>query len=230
MKNSDGLDDPRALIWSAIIVMAGIVLSGPPMVFLVDYLKPQPAWVDVDTYAMHFHRLQTLPYWFGFLLATGNILFIVSLSRLSAIRRKPQSTLALICMTIYASMVTINYSIQAIAVPGLIPDRDTSLGLILMTNPKSLCWTFEMVAYALLGVSYWLVAGAFQGAGISGLIKYLMIFNGIVSVLGIFLPVIDPDLLLESESIAGYIAWNILIVLIMTLVLVAARRKSHTPA
>ena len=83
-----------------------------------------------------------------------------------------------------------------------------------------------MFAYAILGIAYWLVSIAFQGKGILSIIKYLMIFNGIASVLGVLIPIFDPSLLLESESIIGYVLCNVLIVLIMSLIIIAFRRKN----
>ena len=213
------------LVKSAFLLIIGIILSGPPMVFLVEYLKPQPKWVDVDTFITNFHRLQTVPYWFGFLLLSGNILFIASASRMPNIKYKIHSTLALICVIIYGSLVSLNYAIQTTLIPAMVLDSNSILEVFSMVNPSSICWTIEMFAYAILGIAYWLVSVAFQGKSIFKIIKYLMIFNGIASVLGILIPVIDPKLLLESDSIIGYILWNLLIVLIMTLIIIAFRKK-----
>jgi len=215
----------KVLVLGAVLVIIGIVLSGPPMVFLVEYLKPQPKWVDVDTFVSHFHKVQTLPYWFGFILLIGNILFIASASRLPNIGNKIQSTLAIICLIIYSTLVTINYAIQTTTVPAMVTNPNITLEIFSMTNPTSLCWTIEMFAYAILGVSYWLVAMAFRGMGLLRVIKYLMIINGVASVLGILIPVIDPELLLESGSYIGYVIWNIFIVLIMALIIIAFKNE-----
>jgi hypothetical protein len=206
---------------------AGIILSGPPMVFLVEHLKPQPGWVDAETFIANFHWLQTLPYWFGFILIIGNVLFIVSAGRLSSIRDRIQSSLSVICAGIYGSLVSINYAIQIAFVPAMVSDSNQILEFVSMVNPKSICWILEMFAYAILGIAYWLVSIAFQGKGILNIIKYLMIFNGIASLLGVLIPVFDPELLLESESIMGYVLWNVLIVLIMSLILIAFRKKNN---
>jgi hypothetical protein len=117
--------------------------------------------------------------------------------------------------------VSINYAIQTITVPAMVTDPNTTLDIFSMTNPSSISWALEMFAYAILGIGYWLASVAFQGKSILNIIKYLMIFNGVASVLGILIPVIDPKLLLESGSFIGYLLWNLLIVLIMTLVIIA---------
>ena len=194
----------KALLNSAVLVIIAIVLSGPPLVFFIEYLHPQPPWVDVETYITNFHRLQTLPYWFGFLLLAGNTLFIVNLGRFESIRDKIHHNLSLVCLGIYAAMVSINYGIQTISIPALMSDSSALLEVFSMVNPASICWTIEMFAYAFLGVSYGLVAQAFQGPGVFKTIRYLMILNGVVSVVGILLPVLNPTLLLESEGIVGY--------------------------
>ncbi|MCK5342404.1 MAG: hypothetical protein KAR20_03320, partial [Candidatus Heimdallarchaeota archaeon] len=174
---------------------------------------------------MNFHMLQTLPYWFGFFLLVGNILFIVSASRLPTIRDKIHSSLSLVCVVIYGSLISINYAIQTTTIPAMVSDSNPILETFSMVNPSSICWTIEMFAYAILGIAYWLVSVAFQGKSMLNIIKYLMIFNGVASVLGVLIPVIDPKLLLESESIFGYALWNLLIVLIMTLIIIAFRNK-----
>lgn len=209
-----------------ILIIIGIILSGPPIVFLTEYFHPQPKWVDVDTFITNFHLLQTLPYWFGFILLIGNVLFIVSVSKLASIRDKIHSTLSIVCVGIYGSLVSINYAIQIAFVPVMVSDSNQILEIVSMVNPKSICWIIEMFAYAILGIAYWLVSIAFQGKGILSIIKYLMIFNGIASVLGVLIPIFDPSLLLESESIIGYVLWNVLIVLIMSLIIIAFRRKN----
>ena len=217
----------KVLLNSAILVILGIVLSGPPLVFLVEYLHPQPRWIDVETFIQNFHSLQTLPYWFGFLLLAGNMLFIISVGRLEPIRDRIQSQLSFVCLAIYSAMVSINYGIQTTSIPALVSASGAWLEAFSMVNPASICWTIEMFAYAFLGVAYWLVAGAFQGKGLFRMIRYLMIFNGIASVLGILLPVLNPAALLEQEGIIGYCLWNLLIVLIMALIIVAARDDSN---
>jgi len=59
------------------------------------------------------------------------------------------------------------------------------LDLFSMVNPASICWSIEMVGYAILGISYWLAANAFSGEErIFKTIKYLMILNGVTSILG----------------------------------------------
>ena len=215
----------KTLLISAYLIIVGIVLSGPPMVFLIEYLKPQPKWVDVDTLVLHFHWLQTLPFWFGFLLLTGNILFIVSVGRLPGIRDQVHASLSLICVVIYGSLVSLNYAIQTTAVPAMVLNANSIVEAFTMVNPSSICWTIEMFAYAILGIAYWLVSSAFGGKVIFNSIKYLMIFNGLISVLGLLIPLIDPKLLLESESIVGYTLWNSLIVLIMILIIIAFKNK-----
>jgi len=215
----------KYLVLSAITIIIGIILSGPPLVFLIEHLKPQPDWVDVNTFVLNFHILQTLPYWFGFVLIIGNTLFIVSASRLPSIRDKIHSQLSIICVVIYATLASINYAIQTTAIPAMVSDSNFILDTFSMVNPTSICWTIEMFAYAILGIAFWLVSVAFQENRILIVIKYLMIFNGVVSVLGILIPVIDPKLLLESESIIGYIFWNLLLVLIMTLIIISFRKK-----
>jgi len=213
-----------SLMIGTILVIAGIFLSGPPMVILVDHLKPQPAWTNVETFIANFHRLQTLPYWFGLLLVIGNIVYIISLSRLASIGDSIRSTLAVVSVGIYAGLISLNYIVQAIAMPFMVLHSSDKLDLFCMTNPASLSWCIEMFGYAVLGVAYWLAACAFPGKGIQATVRYLMIFNGIISVLALMVPALDPDLLLQPGGIMGYYFWNALIVVIMVLSIVLIKQ------
>lgn len=47
---------------AAAVVLAGIILSGPVAVVLVEVLAPQPSWQGVTTFIEHYSWLQSLPY------------------------------------------------------------------------------------------------------------------------------------------------------------------------
>ena len=215
----------KLLVTGAVIIIMGIFLSGPPLVFLIEYLLPQPNWIDVPTFVSHFHWLQTLPYWFGFILMVGNILFIAAISKFGHLRESILAPTALVCVAIYGALVSINYALQTTFVPAAVLQKNQALATFSMVNPGSVCWTLEMFGYAFLGIAYALVAPAFSGSRILRSIKYLMIFNGIVSVLGVFIPAIDPTLLLASGGLIGYTLWNVLIVVIMVLIIIAYSSK-----
>ena len=217
----------RHLILSASVVIAGIILSGPPMVLLIEQFRPQPDWVDVRTFQSNFSRIQTLPFWFGFVLLTGNVYFVASTCRLPGFVNRISSKLAIICVSIYGAIIFSNYAIQTTVVPSMTARNNELVEFLTMVNPHSISWTLEMFGYAVLGVAYWLVSGAFSGNRKLTVLRWMLIINGIISVAGVFLPVISPELLLESGGIASYVIWNLLIVSIMVLVIISYSEKDY---
>src|SRR5689334_18741724 len=61
----------------AIVALLGFVLSGPVAFLIVRIISPQPEWVSPLVFVQHYHIIQDLPYYFGFLL-TGGMLMIVT--------------------------------------------------------------------------------------------------------------------------------------------------------
>ena len=63
----------RIGIYAALLLIAGIVLSGPLGLVVVTMLHPQPAWQDAQTQAANYsHPIQVLPFFGGFLLVIGS--------------------------------------------------------------------------------------------------------------------------------------------------------------
>ncbi|MFC2123421.1 hypothetical protein ACFLU5_01315 [Bacteroidota bacterium] len=217
----------KIITLSAILVISGIILSGPPMVFLIEYLRPNPEWINIEMFVDNYHWSYAIPYWSGFILMSGNILFVSSTIRLPEIQNRIHAPLAMICLAIYGGLVSLNYSIQTIYVPAAIHKPNNVIEALTMANPTSVGWTLEMFAYAFLGVAYWLLSIAFSGYGVGRAIKSLLIFNGIISIAGVIIPAINPELLLSSEGILGYVFWNILIVIIMILVIIYVKYTKY---
>ena len=48
----------RLIAISAAVVITGLILSGPPGVFLAAKIHPQPEWVDTATFIHHYHPIQ----------------------------------------------------------------------------------------------------------------------------------------------------------------------------
>lgn len=60
---------------SALLVLAGAVLSGPVAMVVVTRLAPQPAWRDAAQFGAYYSSVQALPYLLGFVLLGGFVLF-----------------------------------------------------------------------------------------------------------------------------------------------------------
>ena len=87
----------RIGIYAALLLIAGIVLSGPLGLVVVTMLHPQPAWHDAQTQAANYHPIQILPFFGGFLLVLGSGLLITTLYQLSAEKDKAIALLAVVC-------------------------------------------------------------------------------------------------------------------------------------
>jgi hypothetical protein len=224
------MDKPtrKYLLVSAVLVLLGVLLSGPPMVLLVHWLKPQPPWTDVQTFTAQFHWLQTLPYWFGFLLLAGNALFVAAAGQLPAVRDRIHPRIALIAIAIYGAMVSFNYALQVAYLPRAATLPADVVSALSMVNPASICWIIEMYAYAFLGIGMWLIAPGFGGSGVLNTVKWLLVANGVVSVLGAVMLSVGQDWVLSLWGLVGYAAWNLLIVVIMVLVIFALRSDPLT--
>ncbi len=219
----DVVREKPALRVPALLVIAGIVLSGPLAVVLASALAPQPAWRDVATLAAHDHWLQRAPYLFGFLLLVGDLWFVAVAALMRGARERVAAIAALLAAAIYAVLVTINYALQLAVVPATLEHPDDVTAAITMVNPRSLCWAFEMFGYGALGVATWLVAPAFEGSRLRDWIRRLLVANGVVSVAGAAITVVDLAWVMTPAGLALYAAWNLLVLAAMVLVVVDAR-------
>ena len=69
----------KYLSFSALIVIIGIILSGPLGVFIVDITAPQPSWQGAAVFVENYSSIQAMPFAFGFILLFGFLLFFSSL-------------------------------------------------------------------------------------------------------------------------------------------------------
>jgi hypothetical protein len=210
----------KLLLASAIITIAGILLSGPIGV-LLTLIRPQPQWKDEITFVANYHYVQTLPYVFGFILIIGFTLFISTSFRLASTgTQKILRITANIFTAVYAALVGLNYAIQIGLVPALIKSNEQLAGLFTMANPNSIGWILEMFGYGFLGVATILISPVFRKGLRMKLIRYLLIANGVISILGAAATAFGTSWLMEWPGIVSVVVWNILILVIMVLVIV----------
>lgn len=210
----------KMLFTSAIIVITGILLSGPIGV-LLSQIKPQPAWKNSETFAANFHFVQTLPYIFGFILLAGFTFFISTSFRLASTgTQKILRIAANIFTAVYVALVGLNYAIQIGLVPALLKSNVQLTGLFTMANPNSIGWTLEIFGYGFLGAATILIAPVFRKGLRMKLIRYLLIANGVISILGAAAMTLGTQWLMAWPGIVSVVVWNILILVIMVLVIV----------
>ena len=205
-------DAYRIGMLGAILSAIGILTSGPLAVLVVALVHPQPLWDGPDLFVENFHRIQTLPFYFGFLLATGSILMLVSVYLLS--KKRATALIALIFMSIGAAFVIFNYVTQTTLVPAIVNAYTSELGPVLttlsMSNPSSLPWALEMWGYGFMGLGTWLAAGFFGTSRLERIAKTLFIVNGVLSVFGALMASIDLGGVFSTAGLVGYGIWNVL--------------------
>ncbi len=225
----NNLDATRRVIsLSALLTIIGIIISGPLGVFITFLVRPQPGWVDVDTFVNNYHDIQSLPFAGGFILIIGFALFISASARL---RTTPiqgvYNCLSLIFIAVFSALIGTNYMLQLAYIPQIVSSRGDIISILSMYNPKSLSWVFEMFGYGFLGLSTVFIAGVFRGNKLRNTIKYLLIVNGIVSILGVIFTTVETSWLMAPSGLIGYGLWNLLIIVIMTLVFIEFRQYSE---
>ncbi len=199
-------------ILGAILVVAGILTSGPLGVLAVALVQAQPPWTSAAVFVENFHRIQTLPFYFGFLLIGGSILMLVSICMLST--KRAAAFVGLVFMSIGAAFAIFNYVIQTTFIPSAVtnytPELAPLISVLSMSNPTSITWAAEMWAYGFIGMGTWCAAGFFGTSNLERAGKALFIVNGIISVLGALLVSIDLSGVFSTAGWVGYFVWNLL--------------------
>jgi hypothetical protein len=83
-----------------------------------------------------------------------------------------------------------------------------------------------MWGYAALGAATWFAAVAVRGSRVERAASWLMIANGVMSVVGAVVTAIKLDWVLTPAGFANYVAWNALVLTLSVLLVVAFRRRA----
>jgi len=215
----------RPLGVAALVVAAGVLLSGPIGMGLA-MLHPQPPWVDAATFAARFHPVQQAPFWFGFVLIFGCAFFVARAAALSGEALRTRAAGALVATAAFVAMIATNYTLQVAFVPAAARVHDPSLALFSMANPRSIAWALEMFGYGVFGVATWLIAPAFRAGRFGRTTAWLLVANGVVSVVAAALTSVDLAWLLGPIGLLSFAVWNVLLFAVAILVAVAHLGRS----
>lgn len=205
------LSATRALRTSAVLVVAGALLSGPVAMVVVAIVSPQPAWAGVDVFADNYHPVQVLPYLLGYILLSGFVCFSAACHALATPALRTRTAAGLVFTGIYAALVFTNYTIQLGFIPRILSERPASVAALTMANPASFAWFLEMFGYAAMGVATWLVAPAFRGSRRADAIRYLLVANGVLSILGAACTAMFDRWVFSTAGMVSFAVWNALI-------------------
>jgi hypothetical protein len=196
----------------AILAAIGILTSGPLAIPVIALVQPQPLWESPELFVENFHRIQTLPFYFGYSLIGGSILMLVSVYLLS--EKRAAALAALILMSIGAAFASLNYVTQTTFIPAIVnsyaSEYNPIISILSMSNPIALTWAIEMWAYGFMGLGTWLAAGFFGTSPLERTARVLFILNGVLSVLGAIAIAIDLSGVFSIFGLIGYGAWNVL--------------------
>lgn len=205
---------------AAAVVLAGVFLSGPVAVVLVELLAPQPSWQGVTTFIEHYSWLQSLPYVFGFFIAGGFILLVSSIPVGDEDGRGPFRGVALALTAVASGLIFFNYVMQTAFIPLSLHESPAIVAATTMANPNSLGWALEMYGYAILGIATAFLAPLFNASPRQRVIARLFVLNCILSVAGAFLMPLFPGWVLSATGMVLGAAWNVLVAVAMVLLLV----------
>jgi hypothetical protein len=230
MNPPDAKKQYRLGIIAASITAIGTLLSGPLAFLAVSSINPQPAWTTPRVFVENFHPIQSVTFYFGFLLMGGSILMIAFIHH----QKKDEKTLlALVFTAIAGGFIFFNYFTEATYVPALVrnytPDLDPIIRIFAATNPFSLFWVIEMWGYGFLGLGSILVIHYFSKDGLEGWTRIMFLINGVISIIGAFYTSLDLEWVLTTAGLISYGLWNLLyFALAVMFLFVLLRRRSRT--
>jgi hypothetical protein len=213
----------RFLSISALIISIGILMSGPIGNLIVQLVHKQEAWNGVEEFISSYSRVMSMPIAFGFLLVIGFILFFASLYKTGNEDKRIFEIAGIMFCAIFGAIISLNYIINVGYVPNVLDQSGANIAFLTMSNPKSLAWVLEMFGYGFLGLATGIVAPLFAKRGIQGVIRYLLILNAIISILGAVVTAVNLSGVLSIYGMIGYYFWNLLILIIMILVIIEFR-------
>jgi hypothetical protein len=217
-------------LFGASLTLFGILVSGPPALLLVNATHPQPPWQDAELFARTYHPIQALPFFGGFLLIAGFVFMIASLHTAAGRECRALTTSALVFVSAFAGMVSINYTVQTTFVPELArhysPSNDSVIAAFSMSNPSSLAWGMEMWGYGLLGMATWLVSPAFGKSLLERATAWTFVANGPASIVPAVLTALRPGWVMTPGGIVAFVVWNLLIVAMSVLAALVFRKRA----
>ncbi len=219
----------RSGVQASAAVLAGIVLSGPLAVVLVEATHPQPAWSGGEVFARNYHPIQSLPYLGGIVLVLALVMLIAAIHSGAPAAQRVRTGAAQMLTAVFATLLFLNYIVQSTYVPALArartPADDPILALLSMVNPRSIAWAIEMWGWAFLGLATWLVASTFAGSRLEDATRRTFIANGPISLAGALVTALAPGWTMTLAGLILYAAWNALLAVLAVLALLSFRRR-----
>ncbi len=214
------LNYQRFILLGSIVALVGYILSGPVAFIIVNLIKPQPVWVSPSVFVENYATIQDLPFYFGFLLIGGMLMLATGHYLNTSEKDEGKKFLLLVSLgwtLVFCTLISFNYICQTTFVHNLAlnykPEYDAAIAMFSMSNPLSFCWANEMWGYALLGIATWLMAAYYKDK--NNFIRWLLISNGVVSLLSAIGAAVDVNWLMTGFGLSAYFVWNVLMIVMM---------------
>lgn len=213
---------PNRIRQASVISLLGFILSGPVGFLLVRMIQPQPEWTQASSFVEHYHIIQNLPYFFGFLLLAGQLLLVLGHYELYRTRSpliRFRLLIAVFLMVVFCTLITFNYIVQTTFVHNLAwnyqPGYDQAIQYFSMSNTLSIAWAIELWGYGILSISLWLLRDIYTP--FFKLISILLWINLISSIVPILWTILDVNWVMSTLGLGLYFVWNLLMILLMIL-------------
>jgi hypothetical protein len=219
----------RTGIYGASMTVAGILLSGPLGLLLVWAVHPSPPWEGARVFVEHFHPIQTFPFFGGFALVFGYVMMIAAIHHIADEGQKTLTLIAVMFTTSFSTLIFLNYIAQTTLIPALAlnydPAMDPLISAFSLANPLSYSWAIEMWGYVFLGLATWCVAPVFQRNRFENATGTLLALNGLVSIAGALVTVVDLGWVMTTAGLLSYAVWNLLVLVMGIFVIVSLHRR-----
>lgn len=167
--------------WSASLSAA--LSAGWSIAMVVqNAIQPVPAWRGARAYADAYDPIHQLSFYPSLFLALTFVVLLSCLHRYAPEDKKVWSLSALALGVLYATMASVNYQIQLVAVrPSLMRGESAGLEMLVQANPHSIFIALAN-SYAYMCLAMLFAAPIFEGGRLERWIRRLFLAQGPVAV------------------------------------------------
>lgn len=183
--------------WAA--VLTAIFSAGWLITLIVQSIvAPIPKWRGAEAYVHDFSRMQQLPLYPSLLLAPAFVVLLACIHLGASREKKVWSLSALAIGVIYATMATINYSIQLVSVRlSLLHGESSGVAMFAQANPHSITAALGN-SYVYMSVAMFFAAFVFGRGRPERRIRWLLIVAGLAAPLQLAWSLFDVDVIAIS--------------------------------
>jgi hypothetical protein len=170
--------------WAAIIFAVLLIIFNITYIGIITSTIDDP-WIDATAYEESFQVIEFVPQMIGFILLPTLLVLYVSIHYLASPNNRIWSLLGVIFCAGFVIVVLIIYFIEVgYVLPSLYQSEAEGLEQLIFKNPRSIAFGVNNFAWGfLLGLSLIFMANVFQGSRLAAWIRWLLVVNGIGSLL-----------------------------------------------